>query len=241
VTTLEQINPLHKELAKLRDTLDMRDAELANYRDLTAAPMFFPAAWKLDPTERALLSVFMKSKTGFCRRALLRITCTDDDDTDEKIVDVRLCHLRAKLKKLDVQIETINSEGFRLMPGERAKVEALMQEEVAAPKQSVAPLISADLIACAFIAAAKVLGENPEHVATKQLGKSKSRLYAGKVLMRETGVKEGRVRGKRDMVANVVGFKAPTVLSMKPDHFNEDTYGVVAAEFKRLRDKHVRV
>jgi hypothetical protein len=44
-----------------------------------------------------------------------------DTETDQKIVDVQICKLRAKLKPLGIEIDTIWSCGYRLPPPSRAK------------------------------------------------------------------------------------------------------------------------
>lgn len=116
---------LHREIAELRDALDLRTEECRQLQATLLPPLAYPAAWRLTPQEAKMLSALYAAKGEARTHEALHIAVSGIEvETDPKIVDVYICKLRGKLKVIGVEIETIWAQGYRLTRAARARLDA---------------------------------------------------------------------------------------------------------------------
>lgn len=115
------------EQAALRDKIDELTEENRQLKEAIAPKLDFPIAWRLRPAESAMLACLYSSPTGFRRHEALR-AASATTSMDDKIVHVRVSHIRKKLTPLGIEIRGVWSQGYELLPASRAIIkEALSQ------------------------------------------------------------------------------------------------------------------
>lgn len=99
---------------------DERDEQIRQLeRELYGTDWYPPDELHLSHTEAAMLQAFMASRDRFltrdflldARRAAVRHL---KEDPDPKLIDVKLSHLRTKLRRFDMALETKWGFGWRL-------------------------------------------------------------------------------------------------------------------------------
>ena len=108
---------LHREVASLRERVDVLEEEVRQLRDAfePSAPM--PEAWKLTRTEARLLHILARRRGGYLtKERILTALYGLEPDVEIKIVDVYVCKLRRKLARAGsaVEIRTFYGDGFGL-------------------------------------------------------------------------------------------------------------------------------
>jgi DNA-binding response OmpR family regulator len=120
-TDRDRIDYLEAEVAQLRAMLGL---ELARERRVQ-----LKLAFGLTPSEATLLGVLMNSRVMSKDVALQAMADPGRDEyPDDKIVDVLISKMRAKLAPHGIEIQTAWREGHRLPPAARAALEAALAE-----------------------------------------------------------------------------------------------------------------
>jgi DNA-binding response OmpR family regulator len=133
MTTFADRDPLHREIAQLREHVEYLTEQLRAAReDLAPLPNRFPAAWKLEAGARRFLAVLMRLSPQGASRETLTQACAqtnDPDEIDSKLADVYACKLRKALRRHvpGAQIETVWGEGYRLPAASKALIEAAIE------------------------------------------------------------------------------------------------------------------
>lgn len=79
----------------------------------------------LTPNRARMFDLLLARKDQVVSRAALLDVCMSDEDTDIKIVDVNICHIRKRLQGSRYEIETVWGRGYRLKPeAKRAHLKA---------------------------------------------------------------------------------------------------------------------
>ena len=114
-------NPLHQEIAALRDELAWRTEEVRQLKDVFTPVLAFPQSWRLSPDETQILAALMAATgSGVLSKEALHIAIGDlQVETHEKIVDIHIHRIRRKVKPYGVMIETVWGVGYRMPPEAR--------------------------------------------------------------------------------------------------------------------------
>ncbi|MBY6243880.1 helix-turn-helix domain-containing protein [Methylosinus sp. Sm6] len=101
---------------EVRERIETLEEENRQLRDMLKPPTTYPAEWRLTPQEADILSILAaRAPNAISKTALYEaFTWDNDDPPDPKIIDVLVCKLRAKLKDLHIEIETIWGFGLRM-------------------------------------------------------------------------------------------------------------------------------
>lgn len=87
---------------------------------------FPPAEFRLTYSEALILQALVAHEWGAGRWTLFEATRagprTEGEDVSLKVVDVRICTLRSKLKPSNVSIETVWGWGYRLTSASRQRL-----------------------------------------------------------------------------------------------------------------------
>lgn len=89
-----------------------------------------PAAFHLSHSETRVFGVLMKR--GIATRDMIMLALyggRPDSDVGVDIIMVFICHIRAKVKRFGIEIDTVKRYGYRMTPEMKAKVRGLMQQE----------------------------------------------------------------------------------------------------------------
>ncbi|WP_456866405.1 helix-turn-helix domain-containing protein [Bradyrhizobium sp. USDA 4503] len=115
------VTPDQLEIRRLRERVAQLEAENIHLsRLIEAEQIVFPRVWDLLPQEaRALHSLYTAPNGIRSGGVLLRAMVSRSATADAHLVQVVICRLRAKLKHLDVKIETRRSLGYGLTPASR--------------------------------------------------------------------------------------------------------------------------
>lgn len=108
---------LHREVAKLRERVDVLEEEVRQLRDAFEPSVPMPEAWKLTKSEARLLSALARTRGGYLtRERILTALYGLEPDVDIKIVDVFVCKLRRQLSRAGsaIEIRTFRGDGFGL-------------------------------------------------------------------------------------------------------------------------------
>lgn len=131
----EERHPLHQEIAKLRGKVDDARQTIRNLRDLLAPPLAFPLDWGLTGSETRMLAALYSHPCGLSKEALHTAIDVDIEPSSYiKIVDVIICHIRRKVGKHGVKINTIWGRGYLLAPESRATVGTVITQAKAVRK-----------------------------------------------------------------------------------------------------------
>ncbi|WP_267355750.1 MULTISPECIES: helix-turn-helix domain-containing protein [unclassified Methylobacterium] len=150
---MSERSALHREVANLRERVDVLEEEVRQLRDAFEPSVAMPEAWKLTKSEARLLAALARTRGGYLtKERILTALYGLEPDVDMKIVDVYVCKLRRKLTDAGsaIEIRTYHGIGFGLtaeghaafraetapvadVRAERdAEVEAWLQERLAA-------------------------------------------------------------------------------------------------------------
>jgi two-component system cell cycle response regulator CtrA len=101
---------------EIRERMETLEEENRQLRDMLKPPTTYPAEWRLTQQETDVLSILVaRAPNAISKTALYEaFTWDNDDPPDPKIIDVLVCKLRAKLKDLHIEIETIWGFGLRM-------------------------------------------------------------------------------------------------------------------------------
>jgi two-component system cell cycle response regulator CtrA len=89
-----------------------------------------PLAFSLTPSEAKVFGVLMQRDLA-TKKLILGTLYGDrpDGGAEDKIADVFVCKIRAKLKRFGVEIETVWGTGWRMSPATKELVREMMQSE----------------------------------------------------------------------------------------------------------------
>jgi two-component system cell cycle response regulator CtrA len=84
----------------------------------------------LTKNEAIILGVLMKKEIAHKEAIWLTIYAAkaEEDEAEQKIIDVWVCKMRPKLKRFDVEIQTAWGVGYFLRPEDKAKVISMLSE-----------------------------------------------------------------------------------------------------------------
>lgn len=111
-------DPARMERSALLAYVDDLEGWLRNLMAPPEVTSRLQRAFKLQPGEARLLAALADGKEK--QKEYLRSRCyagPPRDEIDPKIIDVRICTLRAKVKPFGIKIETIHSVGYVLTEG----------------------------------------------------------------------------------------------------------------------------
>ena len=114
---MSERSALHREVAKLRERVDVLEEEVRQLRDAFEPAVPMPEAWKLTKSEARLLSALARTRGGYLTRERILIALYGlEPDVDIKIVDVFVCKLRRRLscEGSAIEIRTFRGDGFGL-------------------------------------------------------------------------------------------------------------------------------
>lgn len=83
---------------------------------LIAKDFHMPFEWKLTRAEEKLLGSLYSAPNFMRRHEALRVASCLDPEADRKVVEVRVCKMRKKLKPHNIEIRTVWGEGYELTP-----------------------------------------------------------------------------------------------------------------------------
>lgn len=112
------------------DRLRQRVAELeSEVARLSASPEVYMASpspkFRLTPTEALVFARIVATGFATKRDLLAIVSLGKEKPPEEKIVDVYVCKIRAKLEPFDIVIETAHGRGYKISPENRAIVAAM--------------------------------------------------------------------------------------------------------------------
>jgi DNA-binding response OmpR family regulator len=81
---------------------------------LTARDFHMPSAWGLTRAEEKLLGSLYSAPNYMRRHEALRMASCIDPHADQKVVEVRVCKMRKKLRPHGIEIRTVWGEGYEL-------------------------------------------------------------------------------------------------------------------------------
>lgn len=119
-----QLKQAHEEIARLEDQIYVLKSSIGNDQQ-------FPPAWGMSPSMRRLLAFLMNSICPTKEQCLSALYWDRPNDEPElKIVDVFVCKIRKKLKRIDetLIIETIWGVGWRMTPATKDKLKTMLDE-----------------------------------------------------------------------------------------------------------------
>jgi len=117
------IERLEAENEMLRARIEQLE-EAIGMRDLA------PVCFGLTGSEARVLGVLMRREMATKEMVMLGLySRRPDEDAEIGIVAVFICHIRKKIEKFGVKIETVWGQGYRLSPATKALVRSLMQRE----------------------------------------------------------------------------------------------------------------
>lgn len=119
-------NPARMERVELLRYVDDLEGWLRNFLAPPEVASRLQRAFKLQPGEARLLAALADGREKpkeFLRSSLY--ASPPRDEMDPKIIDVRICTLRAKVKPFGIKIETIHSVGYVLTEGKDVIAKAI--------------------------------------------------------------------------------------------------------------------
>lgn len=119
------VNPLHAEIAALREQLDVAHEELRQLRELMKPHTAFPLSWRLTAREAQVLGALLGCRGDYLHKEqLFAIVWGPDAEVTLKGVDVHLHKLRKKLAPVGISIVTVWGRGYALSAEDRATLRA---------------------------------------------------------------------------------------------------------------------
>ncbi|MGH0004485.1 helix-turn-helix domain-containing protein [Pseudovibrio ascidiaceicola] len=121
----------------LRCENDILLERIKELEDALIGTVSLPLEWELTRYEQRLMSTLINRE--FLTKEGALVALYDDlgkDRPEEKIVDVYVCKLRAKLKDFDISIHTRWGEGYYIEKEERLKLKKLLEQEDHTPIHS---------------------------------------------------------------------------------------------------------
>lgn len=120
---------------ELIETLERENDDLrARIRELeTLVGMRFqsPPQFGFTRHESVIFGLLMKAKLVSKPAAITALYLHEQDEAEEKIVDVFVCRMRKKLKPYNIEIQTQWGQGFFLSVESKATAQRLLDEVVA--------------------------------------------------------------------------------------------------------------
>lgn len=117
-----------RELAVLRDEIELLREQIYQIREAFCGPL--PLLWHIHLTKHeSLLLATLYRRNGLVTREAMHIALSGiERETQDKLVDVILSHLRKKICGYGIEIETIRTTGFRLTPDSREIIRGLVRD-----------------------------------------------------------------------------------------------------------------
>lgn len=125
---LDAVNPLHQEIARLRDRVAELEETLRQEREAFAPVVVFPSEWKLSAAESSLVRA-LYSATMIPNDGLFRLVSRGRAEHSDRLHHIVIAHARAKLKPYGIKIENIHSVGYRLPPASKDIIRAAVERE----------------------------------------------------------------------------------------------------------------
>lgn len=118
------IAALREENETLRERLVQLEAAL---RRETDRPLFYD--FGLSPSEMRILNLLL-SRSVVSNAAFMDVLYgARSDPPSAKVIAVRICQMRRKLRPFGIEIETMSGWGYRLTPAMKARIRAIAVEE----------------------------------------------------------------------------------------------------------------
>ncbi|MCJ2020563.1 winged helix-turn-helix domain-containing protein [Methylobacterium sp. E-065] len=109
--------------AALRIRIEELEEEIRQLKAAFSPKVGFPASWRLDAPESAILSALFHTKGSYVTpEALLLLLVRPDDDADESTTRAWLGRLRRKVEPRGIAITTRHTQGYQLEAAGRAIV-----------------------------------------------------------------------------------------------------------------------
>lgn len=125
---IDAINPLHREIAMLRDRVAELEETLRQEREAFAPAVVLPNEWRLSASETSLL-LALYSAPMIKNEGLFRIVSMGRHDPSDRLHQTVIAHTRKKLVPYGIAIENIHNVGFRLPAASKAIVRAAIERE----------------------------------------------------------------------------------------------------------------
>ncbi|SEQ71000.1 two-component system, cell cycle response regulator CtrA [Faunimonas pinastri] len=111
-----RLDALQAEIDRLQDRIEILEAAMG-------MEFLAPVEFRLTGSENRVLGVLLKRDLA-TRNALLAALYRDDgrDQPEEKIIDVFICKLRAKLRPFGLEIATHWGNGWSMTPAMKARI-----------------------------------------------------------------------------------------------------------------------
>jgi len=109
---------------------DLLRAQIVQLECALGADQTAPAVFQFSGSEARVFGVLMRR--GVATRDMIMLALyggRPDSDVGVDIIMVFICHIRAKVKRFGIEIDTVKRYGYRLTPEMKAKVRGLMQQE----------------------------------------------------------------------------------------------------------------
>lgn len=115
-------------IASLESQLENVQKELELLREAVGMKVTVPIQLGLTKNEAIILGVLMKKDIAHKEAIWLTIYAAkaEEDEAEQKIIDVWVCKMRPKLKRFDIEIQTAWGVGYFLAPEDKKKIDALV-------------------------------------------------------------------------------------------------------------------
>lgn len=122
---------LHREIAKLRETVEMQAAHIERLNEIICDNQAsFHMRWKMTGTEARILQFLMCGRLISRDQMMFLLYPNDVDMPEDKLLDVYLCKIRAKLHKDGLDIEILWARGWYLKPYTIKRIRELCAESM---------------------------------------------------------------------------------------------------------------
>jgi len=114
-------------IASLEAQLETALKELDMLREAMGLKIVVPLELGLTKNEAIILGVLMKKEIAHKKAIWLTIYAAkaEEDEAEQKIIDVWVCKMRPKLKRFDIEIQTAWGVGYFLSSDDKAKILAM--------------------------------------------------------------------------------------------------------------------
>ncbi len=120
---------LKLRIKSLEHLLEIANEKVCQLESIIGMDQPFPVYFSLTPQENRLLGALLKMPTVSKSAAMLALYSDRISDVpDQKIIDVFVCKLRAKLKPYEIIIDTVWGVGYSLPRASKEKILAIFKE-----------------------------------------------------------------------------------------------------------------
>ena len=122
---------LHREIAKLRETVETQATHIERLNEIiNDNQASFHMRWKMTGTEARILQFLMCGRLISRDQMMFLLYPNDADMPDDKLLDVCLHKIRAKLRKDGLGVEIIWGRGWYLKPYTIKRIRELCAEAI---------------------------------------------------------------------------------------------------------------